>query len=43
LTERQDNTIDPKLRVFLVAVRAGLLAICKAIEKFTDDETKQAG
>jgi hypothetical protein len=33
---RQDNTIDPKLRAFLIAVRAEL-AICKAIEKFTEE------
>jgi len=39
--EQQDNTIDPKLRVFLIAVRAGLLAICAAIEKFIGIEEKK--
>jgi len=44
LTVRQDNAIDPKLKVFLMAVRAGLLAICAAIEKFIGvDEKKRAG
>jgi hypothetical protein len=38
--EGQNNTIDPKLRVFLMAVRAGLLAICKAIERFVGIEEK---
>lgn len=33
-----DSTIDPKLKIFLMAVRAGLLAICRAIEKFVGAE-----
>ena len=36
----QQNAIDPKLKVFLVAVRAGLLAICAAIERFLGIEEK---
>lgn len=36
--EKQAGAIDPKLRAFLIAVRAGLLAICKAIEKFISSE-----
>ena len=38
--EAIESVIDPKLRVFLMAVRAGLLAICKAIEKFVGIEEK---
>jgi len=33
--------IDPKLRVFLMAVRAGLLMICKANEKFISVQGKK--
>jgi len=41
--EQQDR-IDPKLKALLMAVRAGLLAICKAIEKFIGiEEKKRAG
>jgi len=32
--EQQDSAVDPKLRLFLIAVRAGLLTICAAIEKY---------
>jgi len=40
----KDSAIDPKLKIFLMAVRAGLLAICAAIEKFIGvDEKKRAG
>ena len=38
--KNEDNAIDPKLRVFLMAVRAALLMICKAIEKFISVEDK---
>ena len=41
--EHQDGAIDPKLLVFLMAVRAGLLAICTAIEKFVGIEEKKRG
>lgn len=34
VAEVGDETIDPKLRAFLTAVRAGLLAVCAAIEKY---------
>jgi hypothetical protein len=37
--EREEG-IDPKLKIFLMAVRAGLLAICRAIEKFVGIEEK---
>jgi len=41
---QEDSAIDPRLRVFLIAVRAGLLAICAAIEKFIGfEEKKRAG
>lgn len=35
-----DSAIDPKLKVFLMAVRAGLLAICRAIEKYLEFREK---
>jgi hypothetical protein len=38
--EAKDSVIDPKPRMFLMAMRAGLLAICKTIEKFVDIEEK---
>ena len=39
--EQPDSAIDPKLRIFLMAVRAGLLAVCAAIEKFVGIEEKK--
>jgi hypothetical protein len=40
MNQAQDSAIDPKLKAFLLAVRAGLLAICKAIERFIGIEEK---
>ena len=39
--EQQDK-IDPKLKALLMAVRAGLLAICFAIEDFLGIEKKRS-
>lgn len=36
MIERQDNAIDPRLRAFLMAVRAALIALIGAIEKLLD-------
>jgi len=41
MERRQDSAIDPKLRVYLMAVRAGLLPICKSIERFIGVENKK--
>jgi hypothetical protein len=39
--KQEDSAIDPRLKIFLTAVRAGLLAICAAIEKFISVEGKK--
>jgi hypothetical protein len=39
--EAKDSVIDPKLRVFLMAVRAALIGLVGAIEKFIGYEEKK--
>jgi len=42
LSERQEKEIDPKLKVLLMAVRAGLLQIAGAIEDYLGIEKKRS-
>ncbi len=35
--EMNNGAIDPRFKIFLVAVRAGLLQVCKAIERYLDE------
>jgi hypothetical protein len=37
----KDGVIEPRLEIFLMAARAGLLAICAAIEKFIGFEKRK--
>jgi len=39
--QKEEREIDPKQRAFWLAVRAGLLAVCKAIEKYIGIEEKK--
>jgi hypothetical protein len=39
--EAKDGVIEPRLKIFLMAARAGLLAICAAIEKFIGFEKRK--